>query len=454
MMYVRKEKTVYEAEYRLEMLNIIRRDKFDFIMPNAMRDNNIDMWIHIINRGSNDPFSVDFGASHGCFIFTDVGEGKIEKALFGHLFAAIADESIYDVLGKRYDPNKGGRTTSGPLYEYDVLGEKEEIREYVNKHNPKKIAVNISNKLAFFDSLSQNDYSKLCNVLGEENSKKIISAEKVITDFRANRVHSEIVLYSKLCEIQRRIMEKGLRNIIPGKTSRREIALYGHGELLSWGLAPNDLEAFTPVVRHSDISTIEDIQDPNYIFQKGDYVLWDWGFERINLNYGTDFKRRAYLLKDDEIDLPIGVKIGWQNTLKAREIIKKTIKSGITARETMKSVVRSLEEVGFVHMPFEVGPGEIINDLGDSNKSGFSMDFHTVGNAGTDYEVGTSIAPQRQNRADMVISNNQFIAFEYFINQWIPEWNERMLFSYEEDVVITSRGCEFMYPRSEDIILV
>ncbi len=430
MMYIRNEKTFFEAEYRLEMLNLIRREKFDFIMPEAMKDNDVDMWIHVIRRGSKDPFSVDFGADKGYFIFTDTGGNRIERALFGYEYASIGDESIYDVLGKESD-----------------------IKDYVAKHNPRNIAVNISQSLTHFDSLSYTGYSKLCDLIGEDNSKKIISGEKVITEFRAKRVHSEIVLYSRLCEIQRRILEKGLRNIIPGKTSRREVALFGHGELIEWGLTPNNLQAFAPNVMYSANATLEETEDMDYIFQKGDFFFWDWGYERVNINYGIDFKRNIYLLKDGEVDLPIGVKSAWRNTLKARDILKQTVISGRTARKTMELIVKAIEDAGFIHTPFESAPEEICKDLGKCEKPGFSIDFHTVGNAGTDYEVGAAIAPQRQDRADIIIPRNQFIAFEFMINQWIPEWNERVLFDYEENVVITPRGCEFIYPRNEIIAL-
>ncbi len=40
-----------------ETLNLIRREKFDIILPDAMRDNAIDMWIHAIQRGNPDPLA-------------------------------------------------------------------------------------------------------------------------------------------------------------------------------------------------------------------------------------------------------------------------------------------------------------------------------------------------------------------------------------------------------------
>ena len=45
-----------------ELLNQIRREKFDNILPQVMRENNIDMWIHVFREGSPDPLSSQLGS--------------------------------------------------------------------------------------------------------------------------------------------------------------------------------------------------------------------------------------------------------------------------------------------------------------------------------------------------------------------------------------------------------
>ena len=37
-----------EARARAETLDLIQREKFDVVLPGVMRDNSIDMWIHVI----------------------------------------------------------------------------------------------------------------------------------------------------------------------------------------------------------------------------------------------------------------------------------------------------------------------------------------------------------------------------------------------------------------------
>ena len=63
----------------------IRKEKFDLIIPDAMRKNKVDMWIHImrdvisdLNIQEDDLFGAeDLGSTSGVFVFTDRGGERI-----------------------------------------------------------------------------------------------------------------------------------------------------------------------------------------------------------------------------------------------------------------------------------------------------------------------------------------------------------------------------------------
>ncbi len=46
---------------RWERLELILREKLDISLPRAMRDNAIDMWIHVVKLGLPDPLHLDLG---------------------------------------------------------------------------------------------------------------------------------------------------------------------------------------------------------------------------------------------------------------------------------------------------------------------------------------------------------------------------------------------------------
>ncbi len=76
-----------EAKRRWKKMNQIRRDKFDLILPEAMRENDIDMWIITNREGDYDPLYYDMGGGYtttnAYYIFTDKGEARIERAVLG-----------------------------------------------------------------------------------------------------------------------------------------------------------------------------------------------------------------------------------------------------------------------------------------------------------------------------------------------------------------------------------
>ena len=85
----------YTPETEAEILCLIRNEKLDRILPGAMRDNNVDMWIHVIrgqgvfaNQTSGDKLAPHFGETSGYLIFTDLGN-RIERAMFGFNTGAI-----------------------------------------------------------------------------------------------------------------------------------------------------------------------------------------------------------------------------------------------------------------------------------------------------------------------------------------------------------------------------
>jgi len=181
------------------------------------------------------------------------------------------------------------------------------------------------------------------------------------------------------------------------------------------------------------------------------------GLVLFYLNFGTDYKRWAYVLCEEEERFPKGAQNVWDQALKAREILRKVLKSGLSALETMKKVINAVENAGFISTPFTDSDKdkEIINSLGDSEKTGFSIDCHCVGNTGnSEVAVGPSIAPYRKDRFNLKIQPNNLIAFEFMVHSWVPEWKKRVMINLEEDALVTERGVETLYPRQEKIILI
>jgi CRISPR/Cas system-associated endoribonuclease Cas2 len=140
----------------VEMLDHIRRERFDLILPRVMRERKIDMWIHVIRPwswGGTDPLRFEFGSKSGVFIFTDRGSDKIERVVFE---GEVEDPGAYDIVrGESKFINQENYEIMDYLAENpDKVLESElnlrflDLREFVAERAPKRIAVNYSEELA------------------------------------------------------------------------------------------------------------------------------------------------------------------------------------------------------------------------------------------------------------------------------------------------------------------
>jgi Xaa-Pro aminopeptidase len=467
------EASTKSAKAASEILHLIRKEKFDLILPGAMRDNGVDMWIHVIRAGNPDPMAIHFGSVSGYIVFTDRGGDRIERAVLGDgnrpplQMSKIFDRSKIpgtDEVDSRWLKHHGG----GPADLYDIFGSPDEIREFVATRDPKTIAVNTSSWLAVSDGISYSEYVKLERALGPKYSKRIVSAEHVITDFRARRVQSEITAFSRALEMHRRILERALSNevITPGVTTLGDVGWWVQEQFLRHGLLRDfDADVSIPRILYSAKSKPIDppdvrwwIHHPEYVIERGDFGTFDIGTRYLNY-FTTDYKRNFYVLREDERSIPESIQRAYDRAVNARDIIRKNIRVGQTAEQTLKLIVSALEEADYVYTPFmNIGTEDykMIQTKMTSDKSGFSIDLHSMGNnGGTVVTVGPSVAPFRLDRAHLKIQENHFCSFEYMVHTNLPERpGFPVSINIEGNHIVTSRGVELLHPPNERILLV
>lgn len=412
-----------ESYRRWRKLNQVRSDKFDLVLPEAMRENNIDMWIITNREGNFDPLYTDMGegyvSSTGYYIFTDKGGARIERAVLG-------------ISG--YLLEEGGT--------YDYFGSKDELKTFIEARNPKRIGLNISKNFGGADGLTYSAYQELAGILGKTYEDRFVSAEKLVSDFRSRRVASEIAIYGEAGELSYTIAERAFSNevITPGVTTLEDVAWwmkeqqFKHNLGSSFGMpsvyitGPNGVEATSS----------------DRIIQRGDVLMIDWGVGLMNMY--TDLKRIAYVLKEGETKVPEGILNAFDQGVKVRDIIKKTIKAGVTAKEAENAVYDALTKAGFNKM-------QGFNKFTESDKTDVIIGCHSVGNWG--HGIGPSIAFFNPVRLGYELKPSNLISIELFAYTKVPEWGGKKLrIPLEDDAVITERGIEWLYPINPRILVI
>ena len=266
-----------DARARWDRLCQIRREKFDYILPEAMRENGIDMWIVAMKEGHYDPLWELLGRGYvgsiGYYIFTDRGGDRIERAALG-----ITDHH---------------RARCGA---YDISQGEGDLAAFVRTRNPKRIGLNMSEEMGLADGLTHTLYQHIVKTLGEAFASRITSAEKLVSDFSSRRVASEIVAFGEAGEIGRQIAEQALSNavITPGVTTLADVAWWIQDEQLRRGLG-SSFEV--PSIYITGPNGIEATSNDRVI-QRGDLMMIDFGVGYLNM--WTDQKRIAYVLKPGE----------------------------------------------------------------------------------------------------------------------------------------------------------
>jgi hypothetical protein len=427
-----------EPEDTTELMNQVRRDKFDIYLPQVMRENKIDMWIHVIRPWATDPLSYEFGGDSAVFIFTDRGGDRIERTVF-NFGDEVKDPGTYDIIGveaedldqQNYyvskDPDKAPET------ELDLrfMG----LGKFVAERNPQRIAVNYSEKLSLAegsevrtltDGISHTDYVQLAKALGDKYAKRMVSAEYLILDYLSRRVKKEIELHSLMGVRATEYLHRNFDKIVPGVTTLGELAQ-------------------NVFVRDRDGN---EHNNDDYVVQRGDLIGILYGAGDMRRIMDADVGGTAYVLREGETDLPPEVKKIWGESMKVREILQKNIKAGPTAGETLELLIRKLEEAGFVYIDRDQ-----YDRNADPEKTQVHLDLHAMGKG----VLAPRISPMGPRwHWDTKIPLYHTFTFEYMVHMPVPEWGKgkHLYVCMHDGVMVTERGVEFPYPPAQNVYIV
>jgi len=410
-----------EARARWERMCQIRAEKFDLVLPEAMRNNDLDMWIVVMREGLLDPLWDALGRGYvgdwAYYVFTDRGD-RVERAALGVGGYRLEECGVYDYFG-----------SAG------------ELESFVAARDPERIGVNMAESIGGADGLSHTSYLHLRETLGRHGDR-LVSAERFVSDFRATRTAVEIATFAEAGEMGRRIAERAFSNevITPGVTTLEDVAWWMSDQQLVGGL---DSSFDMPSVYITGPGGIEATSNDR-IIQRGDLLMLDWGVGF--LDFYTDMKRVAYVLREGETEPPAGVRRAFEQAVRVRDVMKTTIAPAPTARDALESTWAAIEAAGFNRIEFN-------QPTDDPEVTDVVIGPHSVGNWG--HGLGPSLAFFNPTRMGYELRPGTLISIELFAFTANPEWSDaKIRMPLEDDAVVTERGVEWLYPVNERILLI
>lgn len=169
----------------------------------------------------------------------------------------------------------------------------------------------------------------------------------------------------------------------------------------------------------------------------------DWGVQLMN--FGSDVKRVAYVLKPGEAAPPKSIQEAFDKALGVRAVLKSAIKPGLTGTATMKNMDAALRAAGYGVIEF--------NKPNADDKTDVVYGFHPVGNTG--HDIGPSLTTWQPLQSTFELYPHHIFSFEYFAYTPLPEWGGRKLrIPIEDDAILMEGGIQFLHPANYRLLVI
>jgi hypothetical protein len=462
----------FPSQEELEKLSIqewnnqIRREKFDLVLPEVMRKNQIDMWIQVMRIAIPDLFGAEeFGSTSGVFVFTDRGGDRIERAIIERRWGGnqrewgepdyqrVEEYGAYDIIDP---PIFVKEPLASPMTEYDF--QFKGLREFVEARDPKRIAVNYMLQLGPWetytdfggakDGLSHTDYLLLTQEIGEKYAGRMVSSEFVMMDYIIRKVPSEIKLLKKIRRDEVEHVKKIFAEIRPGVTPTRSLGETGDENV--------------DVVVFRRMST--------GLSQRGRSRGWENSVVRGgDIVAAPSQGMYAYVLREGETEPPPEIKKLWAEYLKIDKILAETIRAGLTPRQIVENYKPKFEAAGIIlrddqmHMVVPKDNFPLYSAGYDPRKTHLSIDCHGMMKGARQRPEENYLGPRIGSYGptwtwDIPLPANHHFVLEYFFYMPSPTANEnedQYLFWWDhEQALATEGGVQYLSPLKKELFLI
>lgn len=395
----------------------IQRERINQLLPQIMAEQGVDMWLVFTRENAEDPILPTIGIKHivarGAFIFS-LKNGDYKK---------IAIAASYDV-----SPIKATGIYD-EVVSYKTEGVKPHLKEWVEKLDPAKIAINYSRDVTIADGLTVGMLNYLEETLGHQYKQRFISAERLVVSLIGKKLPMEVEALKTAILATKQIISEGLTEevIEPGVTTEQDLGNFMTLRTKEMGMEVAFLSVVVgPTRGHSEPT--------ERVIQPGDLVRIDFGARYEG--YAADIQRTAYVLRPDEDDPPEEIQHLWEVALIANQASVAAMKPGVTGNDIDKTGRQFLINAGYQGYPH--GAGHAIG-----------LKVHDVGAI-----LGPDWKERYGNTVFFPLEVNQVYAVEPILYAPDPRTGEEINIGLEEDVIVTEDGAEHIGQQQTELIVI
>src|SRR5258708_4129982 len=245
------------------------RERFEHILPLAMREAGLDMWLTLWQEDNPDPV--------------------FKTMLPMNTWPPILQMLIF------YDPGPGrpierinlSMTDTGDLFQRPWSGRRSQeqwplLAEIVTQRAPQRIGLNIGQVNWAAGGLTHNLYQQLTRALPGDYAARLVSAEAACERWLMTLCDTELDLYPHLAALAHQIIAECFsdRQVLPGLTTTDDLEWAYWQTCSDLGLE----QAFKPYFRAIRAATVQAKCSDVKTIRRGDLLHCDVGFRHLRLN--------------------------------------------------------------------------------------------------------------------------------------------------------------------------
>jgi hypothetical protein len=399
---------IYTVRQQAEVIHSILRQRLDTILPEAMRQANLDMWIILCQEDDYDPV-------FKTMVPLDTWAPILQMLIFYDRGAGNSLERINLSM-----------TDTGDLYDRPWKGVHHEeqwtqLKDIIEARHPQRIGINIGRVNWAAGGLTHNLYQQLVEAV-PSITEKLVSAEKACEYWLMTLTAQELEIFNHVARIAHEMIVECFhpRSITPGISTTEDLEWAYWQRSLNLGLELA-FKPFFRLIRSNSSKASYPIE--NKIIRRGDILHCDVGIRYLRLN--SDHQELAYVLPDGETHAPVGFTRLLAEGNRLQKIFMGEFKPGLTGNELLSNILSSARIQGIPN------PRVYSHSLG--------LYLHEPGPL-----IGLPWEQEKNpGRGDITLRHNSCFTMELSVEDAVAEWDDQTVrLSLEQDVKFTERGCE------------
>jgi len=328
---------ILDEKDRAQKINEILKYRFENILPDLMDKTDIDMWVLISREYNEDPVLKTMLPAEWLnarrrtilVFYRNKENNTLDKlAVARYNFG----ENIISAWDKESQPNQWLR-----------------LNEIIEERNPKKIGLNFSKYFNIADGLDKTDYDEFMSNISSLNKKKIVSAQKLATAWIETRTTQEMEIYKQIVTITKQIINEAFSTSVIqiGKSTTTDLEWWMRQKVTDLGLE-TWFHPSVDIQRSSEINgdhlrSFSNRPSEN-IIQRGDLLHCDFGITYLRLN--SDCQQMAYILNDNEKDVPYYLKEAFKDANQLQDILTSNFLHGNSGNEILLNSLKEAKKKG------------------------------------------------------------------------------------------------------------